>query len=272
MPKFDDLSDRMKFYEKEFGANLTYLMPLVPSVIRLDGKAFHSFTRGLNKPYDIDFNNILDEITETLVQETNAVIGYRQSDEISLILYEEDFSSQMYFDGKIDKINSTLAGLTSSRFNELIKLRGLYDKVGRQLGIFDCRCFSVPNKTEACNYLVWREQDAVRNSIQSLGHSKFSESKMHGIGTGKLQEMLWAECGINWNSLSVRQRRGSYFRRVEVTGKIGPDELESLPEKHQARKNPDMEFTRHVISRLDMARITQVDNIEDVVFKGAEPL
>lgn len=119
--KNDPLGDRIKAYEQR--ETSSKLLPLVPVIVRLDGKAFHSFTKGLSKPYDDDFHNIMNEVTKYLVGETNALIGYTQSDEISLLLYANNTKIQLYFDGKIFKIISVLAAKTSVRFNWLKNMK-----------------------------------------------------------------------------------------------------------------------------------------------------
>ena len=152
MPKHDGLGNRIKFYEQYFGSNLTYLMPQVPAVIRLDGRAFHTFTRGLDRPFDRGLTDLMDATACYLVEETNACIGYTQSDEITLVLHAESYTSQIYLNGNVDKLNSLLAASASIHF-----VKGLREYIPSKVGYrpqFDCRCFSVPNKQEAVNALI----------------------------------------------------------------------------------------------------------------------
>jgi len=267
MPKFDSIGDRMKFYEKNFGSNLIYAMPQCPLVIRLDGRAFHTFTKGLDRPFDRGMSDLMDATTKHLVDESNACLGYTQSDEITLILYAEDHHSQIYLDGKIDKLNSLLASSASVFFNknlsEYIPSKEKHDPQ------FDCRCFSVPTKNEAVNAIIWREKDAVRNSIQMVGQAHFSHASLQGKSCNDIQEMLFQEKGINWNDLRARDKRGGYFQAKKITGKLNPEELKSLPEMHDARKNPDMVYTRREVKSVELPIMTKILNQKEVVFDGS---
>jgi tRNA(His) 5'-end guanylyltransferase len=244
-------------------------MPKCPLVIRLDGRAFHTYTKGLDRPFDRGMSDLMDLTTQHLVQESNACLGYTQSDEITLILHAEEHHSQIYLDGKIDKLNSLLASSASVYFNHQAS-QFIPSKSGTHAQ-FDCRCFSVPNKKEAINALIWREQDATRNSIQMLGQANFPHAVLQGMSCNEIQDMLHEEKGINWNDTRSRDKRGGYFQVKEVTGKLSPEELEDLPELHDARKNPDMEYSRRTISYVELPILTRITNQEDVVFRGCEP-
>lgn len=114
----DPLGDRMKLYESmEAGRKL---MPLLPVVIRLDGKSFSKWTRGLERPYDTRLARVMSYVTRCLVEETDARIGYTQSDEISLVIHSDTLKSEIYFGGKVAKINSVLASLASVRFAQAV--------------------------------------------------------------------------------------------------------------------------------------------------------
>ena len=209
MPTFQSIDDRMKFYEKNFNGN--YLMPLVPAVIRLDGRAFHTFCKGLEKPFSPALIYCMKLLTTTLVREINAVIGYTQSDEITLVLNQDDYRSQLYMDGKTQKINSLLAGFATMSFQDFIKIY-LPEKVAKKPQ-FDCRSFSVPNKQEAINCLIWRQQDATRNSIQMVGQANFSHKELQGKSCSEIQEMLFTQKGINWNNLHPDRKRGTFIQK-----------------------------------------------------------
>ncbi len=269
MPSCESLGERMKFYEGVWGG-VSQLMPLIPAVVRLDGKAFHSFTRGLAKPFDMGLIDLMVATTKFLVEETNACIGYTQSDEISLILMSESFDSQIYFDGRIDKINSILAGKCATYFNTQIPSM-LPSKAG-QMPVFDCRCFNVPNEQEAVNALIWREQDATRNSIQMAGQAQFSHNQLMNKSCNVIQEMLWQEKDINWNDYPAKCKRGTYVQRRKVTRPFSSEEIEKLPTKHQARTNPSLLVERNEVVVLGMPPITKVINVMDVVFRGIDPL
>src|SRR5579859_3955752 len=156
----DDLGDRMKRYESaEAGRRL---MPLVPALARLDGRAFHSFVRGLERPYDRRLSDLMIDTATFLVRETNAVVGYTQSDEITLAWVAEEFEARIFFDGRVQKMASVLAALCTAHFNRRLPAC-LPPEYADRLPVFDCRVWSVPTLEEAANTFVWRERDATMN-------------------------------------------------------------------------------------------------------------
>lgn len=262
-----DLSDRMKLYE-HIGAGAT-LIPNLPALVRIDGKAFHTWTRGLERPYSEPLQNLFNDVTGYLVSATNAVIGYTQSDEITLILWNYARpESQIMFDGRVAKLTSVLASMTTARFNQLVPMH-LPQKDG-QLAFFDCRVWNVPSEEEAVNCLVWRELDATRNSIQSAAYALYSQNQLHRKDTKQMQEMVFQK-GINWNDYPDRFKRGGYFRRVLIERKFTTAELDALPPSHEARANPDLLIQRHQIQRLDLPPLLRIPNRVDVIFNSAEP-
>lgn len=253
------VDDRMKFYEQETSQG-QYLMPLVPWIVRLDGKAFHTWTRQLERPFSTVMHEAMLKTTIALVKLSNALVGYTQSDEISLLLYSSDIETQRYFNGKIDKLNSVLAAFCSVEFNKCFK--------DMPSALFDCRCFAVPTLPEAAEYFKWREADAVRNSIQSLAQSKLTGLK--GQSCKQLQERLWQECNINWNDLPSVQKRGTYVlaRKRTTTLPLTAEEIEALPPLHEARQNPDITRIRTAIEPVELPSITKITNLVDVLFNG----
>lgn len=262
MAKNDAFGDRMKFYE-EHGLTSKYLMPLVPGIIRLDGKAFHTFTKGLRRPYDQSLTSLMRFLTHELVKYSNAKIGYTQSDEITLVLYSNNQISQVFFDGKIQKINSILAAYASSLFNK--ELPNYLQTKGDYLALFDCRSFSVPTKQEAINCLIWRENDATRNSISMAAQSVYSHNELLGKSCDEMQEMLFQK-GINWNDYPSYFKRGTYVQRIQVLRSFTTDEIEKLPPKHAARSVPDLKVLRSEVKFIDMPPIKSVENMIGVVF------
>lgn len=175
------------------------------TVVRLDGKAFHTYTRDLERPFDAA---LVDDMVATaifLCQEVQgARLAYTQSDEISLVLSDTATpTTQAWFDGNLQKIVSISASLATAKFNQLRAPRTT------RLACFDSRAFVIPDAIEVENYLLWRQQDAIRNSISMAAQAKFSHSELHGINVGQMQEMLWATHGVNWNDYEPRLKRGS---------------------------------------------------------------
>lgn len=223
----DNLGTRMKKYEAVADA---VLMSRVPVAIRVDGKSFSNLTKqlGLNKPYDSTFRNLMDGVMLAMCKEIQGcVLGYAQSDEISLIIRnDQSVDSQPYFGNRIQKIASVAAGMASAIFTRDL-LRRLMETRTADYGVFDARVYTLPDLTEAGNYLVWRQFDCTRNSISSAAYYKIAAEKgrktarkmMFGLKSKELQELMFQEVGANWNSFPARFKRGTVaFREpVEIT-------------------------------------------------------
>lgn len=262
------LGSRMKFYET-FG-NTEYLMPLLPCVVRLDGNNFHAFTKGLKRPFDERLCSLMQMTTQYLVTLTGAVIGYTQSDEITLILYSDNIKSQIYFDGKPRKINSILSSKCTTFFQK--NLPDYIPEKAKELPVFDCRCHPVPEKYEAVNNLIWREMDATRNSIQMTGQANFSHTELQNKNCNQIQEMLFQKKGINWNDLPNYQKRGSYFQNKTIKRKFTEEELKRLPEWHEAKTDDNFFIERKKVVMLDLPILKKIINRNEVVFNGDEPI
>jgi tRNA(His) guanylyltransferase len=261
------LDERMKCYESlEAGRRL---MPLVPACARIDGRNFHGFCRGLNRPYDERLSNLMARTCLHLARESGARVGYTQSDEISLVWYAEEWRSQIYFDGRAHKMVSQLAALASVYFNSLLP-EVLPEKAGL-LPTFDARVWSVPNLTEAVNYLLWREQDATKNSLSMAAQARFSHNQLMGKHGSEMQEMLFREHGINWNDYPAFFKRGVYVLRRTVRRPWSSEEIENLPPRHEARSNPNLEVERTLIEPVELPPLSRVTNRVEVLFQGAEP-
>ena len=218
----DSLGDRMKTYEY---VTRNYLTRKLPVIVRLDGRAFHSFTRGLKKPFDEIFVKSMQDTMKYLCENVQGcVLGYTQSDEITLVLVDyQDINSCAWFDNNIQKIVSVSASMATLAFNnafwdnmsdyvntnqindmEFIEM--MYKKLWTAM--FDSRVFTLP-KEEVVNCLIWRQQDATRNSIQSVVQANFSHNQLHGKNCSDIQDMLMIEKNINWNDYPTHLKRGS---------------------------------------------------------------
>jgi len=248
----------MKLYESLTDQRL---LPLAPVCARIDGRAFHTWTRGLEKPYDDRLRDTLITVAEDLVNETNARIAHTFSDEISLVFLQEDFKSEIFFGGRLQKLCSVLASLTTGYFAQRYIEYFSTDQFA--FPAFDCRVWSVPSLDEAANYLVWREQDAVRNSVQMGARALYSHLQCDQKNHDQLQEMMHQK-GVNWNNYPAKHKRGAYVRRIKVKRKFTPDELEKLLLKHDARKDPNLKIERTDTVRLSLCPITQLDHQERV--------
>ena len=255
------LGDRIKSYEKRYTGD--QFLPGVPVVARLDGKRFSKFTKHMNKPWDPKFTEAMIATTMQLVEKTHARIGYTQSDEISLVFLAENQKSELWLGGRVQKMTSILASMGTAFFNERL---GRTSSAGP--AFFDCRVFQVPSKAEAVNVLVWREFDAVRNSIQMLAHHHFSHKYLHGKNTSEMQDMLMQERGLNWNDTSSCWKRGTYVQRQTRTAPMTPEMLAHIPE-HVRHAIPAEVIRSEVVIR-SMPPLTKVVNRVDVVFDAAD--
>jgi len=218
----DNIGDRMKsFYEDRTRYQLTRR---TNTIIRIDGKAFHTYTKGLQRPFDQGLMEDMNKTAEYLCQNIQgAKFGYVQSDEISILITDYDaIDTHAWFDGNLQKMASIAASLATAEFNRLRLIRKMNTTVATAGSIleqfkhamFDARVFQIPYQEEVINYFLWRQQDATRNSISSVAQSLYSAKELHGKKTSDMQEMIFQK-GINWNDYSPREKRGSIIRRVE---------------------------------------------------------
>lgn len=233
MPVHDDLGVRMKtFYEQ---IPKTKLMRRCPVALRIDGKAFHTFTRGFQKPFDEVLIKSMQETMKYLCENIQGcVFGYTQSDEITLILVDyKKLTSSAWFDYEVQKICSIAASMATMAFNE--SFSKMYSKLYRDKiehgenvdelvktyafkagkAMFDARCFNIP-KEEVTNLVYWRQLDASRNSIQMVGQANFSHKELQNKSCNDIQDMLMIQKGINWNDLPTYQKRGSCCVRNKI--------------------------------------------------------
>lgn len=263
----DDLGDRMKLYEN---AEDRRMMPLLPTFARVDGKTFHSFTKGMKRPYDEGMSECMLNTALFLARETNANMTYTQSDEITLCWLSGDPKSQIWFDGRHSKMVSVLAALATLEFNAQVLFR-MTEEYQRKRPLFDCRVWTVPSRAEGANVFLWREMDATKNSISMAAHSIFSPKQCHGKNGGQKQEMLF-QAGINWNDYPAFFKRGTFIQRRSVVRPFTTEEIHKLPPKHSARTNPDLTVERQDWRSIGMPPFRKVMNREAVVFDGEAPL
>lgn len=233
--KNDSLGDRMKNnYENRAK---TYLVRRMPVIIRLDGKAFHTFTRGLKKPYDTIFHDAMNSTLQYLCENIQGCkLGYTQSDEITILLTDYDtLTTDAWFDNNVQKICSVSASMATMVFNKYFfkyadeycdavaalqdfDIEGGYISVLQKAlekgAMFDSRCFNIPEE-EVTNCFIWRQQDATRNAIQMLGQCNFSHKELHGKSCNDIQDMLMTNKGINFNDMPTEFKRGVCCRKDE---------------------------------------------------------
>lgn len=260
--EFEAMGDRHKAFEAR--ETMHRLMPGLPVLVRLDGRAFHTFTRGLARPYDERLSRSMIETTKYLVDHTHASVGYTQSDEISLAFPNIDPNNQVMFDGRVQKLCSVLAAMATAKFNQQI-LANIPEKA-HLLPLFDARVYQYPTLDLAAESFVWRETDATRNSLTMAAHAYYSHKELHKAGYARKHEMLHAK-GLNWNDYPDFFKKGTYVRRESVLKELTAAELARIPEKHR----PTGPVLRSVLRELAMPPITRVANVNAVLFEGQEP-
>lgn len=264
----DDLGDRCK--QSESTETDRRAMLGLPLLARLDGRAFRTFTRGLQRPYDPGMSRAMIATTRYLVEKMTALVGCTQSDEITLAWYWPtrgvDYPDTEYiFGGRFQKIVSVLAGMASAKFCQL--LPSLLPGKTHQTPHFDCRVWQVPTLADAADVFVWREDDATKNSITMAAAAHYSDRQLHGKGSSDKQEMLWQK-GINWNDFPAFFKRGSYLQRRTFERTLTDEERERIPEKHRP---PVGELvTRSHVVELDLPPVRQIANLTAVLFEGAD--
>lgn len=249
--KEGNLHSRMKRYE---ASSKAFLMRRTPAIIRVDGKAFHTFTKDMKAPFDERFRNAMQQTMLKMCQNIQGcVFGYTQSDEISFVLTDyETLTTDAWYDYNVQKMTSIAASMATLYFAEALhaevdayairltaeqlaplsqfatersnypsgEMQGTNEYISRMrakmfAALFDARAFSVP-KEEVCNCMIWRQQDATRNSIQSVGQYYFSQSQLNRKSLSQIQEMLWAEAHVNWNDIRTEWKRGACCYRDDT--------------------------------------------------------
>jgi tRNA(His) 5'-end guanylyltransferase len=204
----DDLGNRMK---KQYENRTRISLPRrTYSIIRIDGKAFHTLTKKMKceRPFDYSFMNAMDETAISLCKEIQgAKFAYVQSDEISILLTDfEKITTDAWFDGNIQKITSVSASIATAKFNNII-----FEENSSLLAYFDSRVFTIPDHYEVENYFIWRQQDATRNSVQLVAQSLYSHKELYKKNQNELQDMIHAR-GQNWNDYPIGAKRGRFIQ------------------------------------------------------------
>lgn len=246
MSVHDDLGTRMKEYEKR---NQYYLQKRTPVAIRVDGRSFHTFTKGFKRPFDDILMKSMQETAKYMCENMgNAKLAYVQSDEITIILTDYDtLETDCWFNYRTDKLCSISASMATMAFNKYFeknvddyrfrKWDGVskYEegteeyiktllKAVEKGAMFDARCFNIP-KEEVTNLIYWRQLDASRNSIQMVGQANFSHNELQNKSCNDIQDMLMLQKNINWNDFPTYQKRGSCIVKSDEKETITEDNI-----------------------------------------------
>lgn len=288
MPDNTEFANRMKLYEQRYSNDR--FMPLLPVVSRMDGRGFSKFCKGLRRPFDPRMSRIMIETTKALLMETNAKVGYTQSDEITLVWYSGEFEKQIWFDAKVQKMVSHLASLTTGIFNfflsDIIPEKvpraaqhhtaecklfendsmptctcGRWESMQKaRIPEFDSRVFDVPNLEEACNEILWREVDATKNSVSMAANHYFSHKQLHGMGRAD-QIIMLQEKGVNWHDYPSFFKRGTYLQRKSVTRDMNCAEISRTPASEQEKWDGcPPKVIRSKVIELNLEPLMQIPN------------
>lgn len=230
-----DLASRMKsFYEE---VSKTRLLRRIPTVIRIDGRVFHTFTKGFVQPFDDVLIDSMHETMKYLCENIQGcVLGYTQSDEITLILTDyKELTSDAWFNYEVQKVCSIVASMATMTFNKAFaknvknfdlktayngdteenkRLSRIYNKAVEKGAMFDARFFNIPRE-EVTNLIYWRQLDASRNSVNMVGRAYFSHKELLNKSCSQIQDLLMTK-GINWNNYPTYQKRGACCVKCEV--------------------------------------------------------
>jgi len=240
--KNKSLGDRMKDYERVSKGLLT---PRSPVIVRVDGKAFHTYTKGFDRPFD---SRIITSMVESAIEVAKQIQGFKmayiQSDEASFVFTDyDDINTQGWFSYELQKIVSISASVMTAHFNRIMDdtLQDLFNKkqseynmdgssnktineeldkikkLSKKIALFDSRAFVIP-RDEIANYFLWRAQDWARNSVQMYARANFSHKQCNNKKIPDLHELLYS-IGKNWaKDLSDTEKNGTFLIREE--GKI----------------------------------------------------
>ena len=266
----DSLGDRLK---ERFEDRTRYYLPRRAfAVLRVDGKAFHTFTRKCTEPFDSDLITAIDYTAMNMCKEMSGVVmAYTQSDEISVLLCDfQKQDSQGWFDYNVQKMTSVSASLATGFFNSIpsgIVGNNPFSHIAKfseldvndwllmadtELAYFDSRAFGIPDKVEVANYFSWRIKDWERNSLQMLARKYYSHGELHGKDRVELHDMLH-EASDNWANLGDIYKRGRVCTRhiggmwgiypaPDITNMEGKAFLKKLiPEHGYGYKNDNQE-------------------------------
>lgn len=273
------LGDRIKSYEHQFtGYTIDSSLPFIA---RVDGKAFHTYTKRMRKPFDERFVKAMQETAKKLTETFDPILSYVQSDEITLLFKP---TAEPFLSGKLSKMNSIIAATATYWFNQLI------DPETPTVGvpIFDCRVFNVPDEWEAVNALRFRYRDAVRNAVSAAARYKVGHSKCNGLNTDEKLKLI----GSDWKGYSVAARYGTFYRRVNVVkpvvvdrSKLKPEVAAQIPETcirteiQEYEVKLDTSWSKSLPYKLDpvfmplnspAAGIDYIKNATDVIFRGED--
>ena len=260
--------DAAKQWESDWARRLP---PDKPWIVRIDGRSFHRWTRGLERPFDEGLREAMAQSAEALVHEAGAEHAFTQSDEITLVLYAHA-QREPAFGAKLQKLVSLLAARATMTFNEAIGKANPAHATRAGAALFDARVFAVPSPEAAVRALEARRNDCWRNAVQSVGHWRYGHQAMHRRPISEVARALEAD-GLAMKEWPVRHTGGVGFERVRVRRAFSTEEIDKLPGRHAARTNPALEVERSEIVRVEGPSYRDIDASVAKIFgwRDAEP-
>lgn len=257
----DAFGTRMKGYEA--ASTSRKAVRGEPIIVRLDGKGFHTFCKGLEKPFDARLHRLMVSVTTSLVQRFSANFGYTQSDEITIGFYiPEDSDADYIFNGRFQKLESLMAAHASSVFNR--DLQTYLPEKGAELALFDCRGFTLPSIVEAYNTVLWRQMDCTKNAISMAAQANFTHKSLQGLSGLQMKAKLLQEKQINFDVAYLPAFRYGTFVQKETT------EHQIKDEYLKFAKDPERRFFRSEY-KMWSDRLLGLSNPIEFLFNGEKP-
>lgn len=253
--KNDPLGDRVKALESASAKML--LNEDEPICVRIDGKAFHTYTKGLKRPYDERLSRAMIETTNYLVEKTDARLGYTQSDEITLVYFKTASHQQGYFGARMQKLVSVLASMATAKFNSEVQ-QNIPEKKD-VFAFFDCRVWNVPTLEDAAEMFIWRQDDAIKNAVSMAASAYYSHKFLNGKSSVDKINLL-KDKGIEWKEYPDFFKSGTYSMRKLVEVKMDEE-----MKKFKDNENKDTYF-RSYIDNFALPRLRNKENPADFLF------
>lgn len=253
--KNDSFGDRIK--ELEAVSAKAVLSEDEPICVRIDGKAFHTYTRGLERPFDKRLSEAMIETMNYLVEKADARLGYTQSDEISLVFFKTAPHQQNFFGSRVQKLTSVLASMATAKFNAEVHKK--IPEKSDVFAFFDCRVWNVPTLQDAADVFVWRQEDAIKNAVSMAASAYYSHKVLHGKNSMEKIAML-KEKGIDWNDYPLFFKSGTYAMRKHI-------EVEMSEEMKAFKGNEGKEtYLRSHIENFHLPRLKKMENYQNTLF------
>lgn len=248
----------------------TFLRGL-PVYVRIDGRGFSKFTKGMNRPYDERMSKLMTATAKYLMHQTQSIFCFTQSDEISLVFYNEEIKSDLLFNRRIMKLSSVLPSMAASFFS--LKIKDFFGddamKYEGRFPHFDARVVQFPSKVEVANMILWRTADATKNAVSMAAQSEFSHKSLQNKSSSQMQERLFQERGINFNDYPRFFKQGVFLAKRYTERPLSEEIIAKIPE-HKRATTPAV-VKRASIEEIEMPIFSKVINRTEVIFNGAEP-